>query len=504
MVGLAARAGLRYYAGMPQRTPLRNLWLLYLVCDVAAIVAAYVATLYLRFYSQWGSEWYGIIMSLLSIHEAVNLGPALPLFYLESAFRIIIVLSLSICFLYGFQNLYAGRRFLFRRPASLSIIIANVVALGLYYCYFYARMNVFHPRTVFVTIAVFNVAFCILFRAGLDHLLQFVRDRFHFDECRAILIGSDGTALQLEELVSATGPSGVRVVERIELGAGESVEVRMERIRQRVLSCGAHMIVCADKSLSISGIMRILQLAEELRLEVKVHSIEMNMLLTRAKQAADVFKDAPLVHFAVPSGSETGLWLRGVVTRILASCLFILSLPVLFVIALFVKATSSGPVLFVQERIGINRIPFRMYKFRTMHHLADDAQSEVEKFNESGAGLFKIRKDPRVTFVGRFLRRFSLDELPQLVNVIRGEMALVGPRPLPRRDFENYYEDWHYIRHGGLPGLTCLWQVSGRSDLDFHSMCLLDVYYLRNRSLMLDLRILLKTAVVVLFAKGAY
>ena len=115
-----------------------------------------------------------------------------------------------------------------------------------------------------------------------------------------------------------------------------------------------------------------------------------------------------------------------------------------------------------------------------------------------------MREDPRVTPVGRLLRRFSLDELPQLLNVVRGEMTLVGPRPLPRRDFENYYEDWHYGRHGGLPGLTCLWQVSGRSDLDFHTMCILDVYYLRNQSWVLDLKIALRTVWVVLFANGAY
>jgi lipopolysaccharide/colanic/teichoic acid biosynthesis glycosyltransferase len=131
-------------------------------------------------------------------------------------------------------------------------------------------------------------------------------------------------------------------------------------------------------------------------------------------------------------------------------------------------------------------------------------QAQVEEFNESGEGLFKIREDPRVTPVGRFLRRFSLDELPQLLNVLKGDMTLVGPRPLPRRDFENYYEDWHYRRHEGLPGLTCLWQVSGRSDVSFHDMCVLDVYYLRNRNWALDLKIILRTFWVVLFAKGAY
>jgi lipopolysaccharide/colanic/teichoic acid biosynthesis glycosyltransferase len=145
-----------------------------------------------------------------------------------------------------------------------------------------------------------------------------------------------------------------------------------------------------------------------------------------------------------------------------------------------------------------------MVKFRTMHNRADEVQAQLEELNESGEGLFKVRRDPRVTPVGRFLRRFSLDELPQLWNVLRGEMLLVGPRPLPRRDFENYYEQWHYQRHGGLPGLTCLWQVSGRSDIAFHNMCILDVYYLENASLWLDLRILLRTVGVVLFAKGAY
>ena len=173
-------------------------------------------------------------------------------------------------------------------------------------------------------------------------------------------------------------------------------------------------------------------------------------------------------------------------------------------IALLVRLTSKGPVLFVQERIGVNREPFNMYKFRTMHDRADELMAQVEEFNESGGGLFKIKHDPRVTPVGRFLRRFSLDELPQLVNVVLGRMVFVGPRPLPRRDFENYYEEWHYSRHGGMPGLTCLWQVSGRSDLDFHKMCILDVYYLRNRSWVVDSKILLRTVWVVLFAKGAY
>jgi lipopolysaccharide/colanic/teichoic acid biosynthesis glycosyltransferase len=182
----------------------------------------------------------------------------------------------------------------------------------------------------------------------------------------------------------------------------------------------------------------------------------------------------------------------------------ILSAPIQLAIAVVIKVSSPGPALFIQERIGVNRKPFRMFKFRTMYDRAEENRAQMEEFNESGRGLFKIQKDPRVTPAGRFLRRFSLDELPQLYNVLRGDMTIVGPRPLPRSDFQNYYEEWHYNRHSGMPGLTCLWQVSGRSHLDLHDMCILDVYYLRNQTWVLDVKIILRTFWAVLFAKGAY
>lgn len=178
--------------------------------------------------------------------------------------------------------------------------------------------------------------------------------------------------------------------------------------------------------------------------------------------------------------------------------------PLMLLIAAVVRLTSRGPAIFVQERIGVNRKPFRLYKFRTMHDQAEELLAQIEEFNESEGALFKIKEDPRITVVGRFLRRFSLDELPQLFNVIKGDMVIVGPRPLPRRDFGHYYEQWHYSRHLGLPGLTCLWQISGRSNVSFHDMCILDVYYLRNHNWILDLKIALRTIRVVLFGEGAF
>jgi lipopolysaccharide/colanic/teichoic acid biosynthesis glycosyltransferase len=209
------------------------------------------------------------------------------------------------------------------------------------------------------------------------------------------------------------------------------------------------------------------------------------------------------VHFGAPAnGGRLGLF-RRTVTLVISSLVFFLISPILVLVGAMIRITSRGPAIFIQERIGVNRKSFRMYKFRTMHNRAEELQAQIEEFNESPT-LFKIKKDPRVTPVGRFLRRFSIDELPQLINVIKGDMVVVGPRPLPRRDFENYYEEWHYSRHTGLPGLTCLWQISGRSNIDFHNMCILDVYYLRNHTWVMDVKIILQTIKVVIFGTGAY
>jgi lipopolysaccharide/colanic/teichoic acid biosynthesis glycosyltransferase len=147
--------------------------------------------------------------------------------------------------------------------------------------------------------------------------------------------------------------------------------------------------------------------------------------------------------------------------------------------------------------------PFACFKFRTMRQHADQIQDDLEPLNELSGALFKIRDDPRLTTAGRFLRRFSLDELPQLVNVIRGEMSLVGPRPLPMRDFERL-EDWHKKRYLVMPGITGLWQVSGRAELDFDDLVRLDFLYLERWSILLDLSILVKTIPAVLTRRGAY
>nr|BCX01483.1 MAG: hypothetical protein KatS3mg041_1529 [Bacteroidota bacterium] len=183
----------------------------------------------------------------------------------------------------------------------------------------------------------------------------------------------------------------------------------------------------------------------------------------------------------------------------------ILLLPFMLGIALLIRLTSPGaPALYVQERVGYHKRIFRLYKFRTMVPGADRMQDALEELNEADGPVFKIRNDPRVTPIGRFLRKHSLDELPQLINVLLGDMSLVGPRPLPLRDYQRFTDPRYKRRFAVKPGLTCLWQISGRSDLRFEEWIRLDLAYIDNWSLGLDFRILLKTIPVVLFGKGAY
>jgi exopolysaccharide biosynthesis polyprenyl glycosylphosphotransferase len=189
---------------------------------------------------------------------------------------------------------------------------------------------------------------------------------------------------------------------------------------------------------------------------------------------------------------------------ICVSALLVLFLsPVLLAAAVAVRLSSRGPVVYRSMRRGIGDLPFACFKFRTMFEDADAHQETLESSNEKGGAIFKMRDDPRITSVGRFLRRWSIDELPQLFNVLRGDMSLVGPRPLPERDYARL-EDWHRKRYLVLPGMTGLWQVSGRSELDFDELVRLDFLYLERWSVFLDLSIMLKTIPAVFRAKGAW
>src|SRR5436305_2283743 len=223
---------------------------------------------------------------------------------------------------------------------------------------------------------------------------------------------------------------------------------------------------------------------------------------TRARVELEELDGVPLLSFATTPTSPLKLMLKRALDVALASLLLLLGMPVVLGIALVIKVTSRGNVLFRQTRCGLNGRLFTVYKFRTMVEDAEERRRELLHLNEMDGPVFKLRRDPRVTFFGRFLRRLSLDNLPQLWNVLRGDMSLVGPRP-PIPEEVAKYQRWQRRRLSMKPGLTCLWQISGRNDLDFDRWMQLDLEYIDSCSPMLDLKILLRTIPVVLTGKVA-
>jgi lipopolysaccharide/colanic/teichoic acid biosynthesis glycosyltransferase len=225
--------------------------------------------------------------------------------------------------------------------------------------------------------------------------------------------------------------------------------------------------------------------------------------------AAETAKSAFEESIESPSGLEVGI--KRAIDVVFAAAVIFLGFPFYLLIAALIKLTSEGPVLFVQERVGQNGRPFKFFKFRTM--MVDNSDVVHRSFAENfikgkvmedcDEGVYKLRRDPRVTSIGRFLRRSSLDELPQFLNVLKGEMTLVGPRP-PLAYELTHYKEWHKGRLNAKPGLTGLWQVSGRSSVTFDEMVMLDLYYIDNWSLLLDLKIILRTVPVMIFGYGGY
>jgi len=221
-------------------------------------------------------------------------------------------------------------------------------------------------------------------------------------------------------------------------------------------------------------------------------------------QARNSHVDRIAVATFGPTTSEGWPKIGKRVLDVTVSFLLLLALaPVFIVAAILIRLESRGPVFFVQDRVGLNKRLFRMFKFRTMVSDAEKKQAQLEALNEADGPVFKIKNDPRITRVGKYLRKTSIDELPQLLNVLKGDMSLVGPRPLPVRDYQGFDEDWVRRRFSVPPGITCLWQVGGRSDLSFKEWMELDLQYIDQWSFWLDLKLIAKTIPAVLKGAGA-
>ena len=331
----------------------------------------------------------------------------------------------------------------------------------------------------------------VLRLAGVRRRAVLVGDSDRVSHLRRVL--GEGRSGIAYEFVGAVGPSGV--------GMPLTFLGHLGDLPQIVSQQEVDELIVAESDFDDRELLEMVDHAHRRGVRVRVAPTTTELLTQRADYVPG--QGVPLFELRPPAFVGTDWAIKRTFDVIVSALAIVVGLPVWLAIAAAVRLTSRGPVLYRDGRIGLNEQPFQMFKFRTMHANAAELQDELEAQNEAGGALFKLRRDPRVTGVGAFLRRFSLDETPQVLNVLRGEMSLVGPRPLPVRDYR-LLDDWHRKRYLVLPGMTGLWQIAGRSDLGFDDLVRLDFYYLENWSIWLDISILLRTVPAVLAGKGAY
>jgi exopolysaccharide biosynthesis polyprenyl glycosylphosphotransferase len=314
---------------------------------------------------------------------------------------------------------------------------------------------------------------------------------------RFILVGTAEETARMRREIESRPQEGTDVVAELDLNV-----TPVERLVEMLHESSANGVILSAKRSYFEEVETAIRACENEGVEVWLVADFFRTQVSRT--TVDDFYGRPVLVFrTTPEASWQGL-LKSLLDFALAVLLLVVLAPFFLVIALLIKRTSPGPVLFRQQRSGLNGRPFTIYKFRTMVTNAEQLKHELAAMNEMTGPVFKVANDPRITPVGRLLRKFSLDEFPQLYNVLRGEMSLVGPRPLPVDEVKRFNDLSHRRRLSVKPGLTCLWQISGRNDVrDFRDWVRLDLEYIDNWSLWLDLKILCRTVPVVLSGAGA-
>lgn len=314
---------------------------------------------------------------------------------------------------------------------------------------------------------------------------------------RVLLIGSKEDTARMQKEMVQKGHDSMAVVAELDLN-----QANISQLVQLLHELSINTVILNGKHTFFGQIEKAIQACEIEGVEAWLVADFFQTQVSRT--SFDEFYGRPVLVFrSAPEAS----W-QGVAKQLLdffgALFLLLVLSPVLVALALIIKITSPGPIFFRQQRCGVNGHPFMMLKFRSMVTNAEQRKEELRALNEMAGPVFKLTNDPRVTPIGRFLRKYSLDEFPQLINVLRGEMSLVGPRPLPVDEVERFDDPAHRRRLSVKPGLTCLWQVSGRNNVsDFRDWVRLDLEYIDNWSIWLDIKILWRTIPVVVAGTGA-
>ena len=445
--------------------------------DIAGLTAALVTALMLKYLVQFGYTG-----AEASVEQAVDVAP---------------LACLVLILLFARSGLYRDRE---QRPGFATVISSLFQLTLLMLLYAVIEGYEFSSYYIFYGTLLFALLYVAAGRWAFERVSGFMLHAAGYSR-RAVLVGSGPN---IEAVVTALGDSSeiepfgfVSPGSKIKLGLRDfgtldKLDEHFDTIDE---------VLIADPDFPEDDAVDLVDRCHRSGVRVRVAPSTMEILMDRVEFVPG--RAVPLFELKPPVFEGLDFVIKRTFDFFGAVLLLVVLSPVLALIAIAIKLETRGPVLFRAPRPGIGGQPFPCLKFRTMHAGAHALQGEMEQHNEAGGAIFKIREDPRVTRVGRLLRRFSLDEFPQLWNVVRGDMSLVGPRPLPQRDYDRL-EDWHRKRYLVLPGMTGLWQVSGRSALEFDDLVRLDFVYLERWSVFLDLTILLKTIPAVLRSKGAW
>ena len=413
-------------------------------------------------------------------------------------------------FTFSFYGLYLSKRLSMVKKEIIDIVKAT--SMGTLAIYIFSILYKISLVTPFFIICFWtsSTLITILTRLVLRYILSWIR-RQGRNLRYLIIVGTNSKAVEIANKIESEKEIGYVLLGFVDEGWSGLDEFKKNGypliadfngftkfIRNNVVD---EVLISLPVKSYYQKTNRIIASCESQGILVKHLSNVYNTKLSNSK--LEYFNDESFVSHYTGSMNEWQVVIKRILDIIVSSIMLILFAPIFLFIPIIIKITSPGPVLFVQERVGLNKRRFKLYKFRTMFKDAELKQTELENHNEVVGPVFKIKNDPRITKVGRILRKTSLDEIPQLLNVLKGDMSLVGPRPLPVRDYMGFDKDWHRRRFSIRPGITCLWQVNGRSNIPFEKWMEMDMEYIDRWSLWLDLKILTKTIPAVLQGIGA-
>jgi exopolysaccharide biosynthesis polyprenyl glycosylphosphotransferase len=386
------------------------------------------------------------------------------------------------------------------------VVVGNVILATLAYLLPLRQLS----RSWFILFGLFSALFLTIEKIVLRILARYVRSK-GLNYRTLLIVGTGRRATDLAHMIEGHKYWGYKLLGFVSDGHHLSNGWAQHRIYgsvpdlRRILENGhtdepIDEIVFAVTRKKLDEMKQIFLMCEELGIRTRV---AMNFFQNRlARIEIEELEGIPFLTFTTTPSNETQLAFKRLVDIVISLVILGIGAPLITLIALAIRMTSPGSVLFKQTRIGLNGRIFTLYKFRTMIDNAHERLGEIAHLNEMTGPVFKSKSDPRITAVGRFLRRYSIDELPQLWNVLKGDMSLVGPRPPIPEEVASYHR-WHRRRLSMKPGLTCLWQISGRNNIDFDRWMKMDLQYIDNWSPTLDFKILLRTIPAVLSGKGA-